>query len=94
MGSICTPTSSRPMPRVLSVRPIATSTSSEYSSSPLASVLFTCPSGCTSTLAMPLPHLTVIPRFSSDALTASVISVSCSAGTRFGIISTIVTSTP
>ena len=35
LGSIFTPTSSRPMPRVLSVRPIATSTSSEYSSSPL-----------------------------------------------------------
>ena len=92
--SIFTPTSSRPMPRVFSVRPMATSTSSEKSSSPLASVLFTLPSGCTSTAAMPLPHFTLTPRFSSEALTASVISVSCSAGTRFGIISTMVTSTP
>ena len=92
--SILTPTSSRPMPRVFSVLPMATSTSSEKSSSPFASVLLTRPSSWTSTLSMPLPHLTLMPRFSRLAFMASVISVSCSAGTRFGIISTMVTSTP
>ena len=79
---------------MFSVLPMATRTSSEMSSSPFARVLFTVPSSSFSTLAMPEPVLTLMPRFSSDLHTASVISGSCRAGTRFGIISTMVTSTP